>query len=151
MNDDDTEQDAPSSHLGWDLYEAARGWDQMFARRMAERGYPVFAEARARLLSLIGPHGISQRALAEASGLTKQAVQQHLDLLVADGLVTRSLDAGDKRQRQISLSPDGLVMMAIADEVRTEIETGFGARIGPARAQRMKNLVHAFARFTRQN
>lgn len=127
-------------HIGWDLFRAFAVWKNLFARKMSDRGCVWVSEARGALLQHIGPGGISQNMLVEKSGLTKQAVQQHLDDLTHDGILERVPDKQDARRKRVQLTPKGLESQIIANEVKMEIEAELRQMIG---ATRFEALVHA--------
>jgi DNA-binding MarR family transcriptional regulator len=81
-------------------------------------------------LAHLGPSGISQAALAERMGLSKQAVQQLLDLLEADGVVAREPDPADKRARRVVLTELGLKDFAERNKVKRAIEADYCKRLG---------------------
>ena len=63
-------------------------------------------------------------------GLSKQAVQQLVDGLVADGLVERRPDPADKRGNIVVFTRAGLSMLADANIVKLEIEDAYRAKLG---------------------
>ncbi len=117
-------------HVGIDLWRASQAWKQRFVTAMAERGYGWFAEARGGLIEHIGAAGIAQTALVARCGMTKQAVQQHLDALEADGIIERVADAIDSRRKLIRYTKAGLATLAVAREVKREIEAEYAALLG---------------------
>lgn len=117
-------------HIGWTLWQATQAWRREFVAAMAAAGHGWFAQARGNLLVHIGPGGARQGDLAEKAGLTKQAVQQFVDELVADGIVRRSPDETDARARRITLTPAGEAAMRDADRIKLEIESRWRDRIG---------------------
>ncbi|MEL6678418.1 MAG: MarR family winged helix-turn-helix transcriptional regulator [Pseudomonadota bacterium] len=118
-------------HVGWRLHLAYARWKTLFAERMVARGCPWMGEARGALLQHIGADGVSQNVLVARSGLTKQAVQQHLDALVADGIVARLPDPKDARKKRVRLTAKGIEGQHIANAVKLEIEEVFAETLGP--------------------
>jgi DNA-binding MarR family transcriptional regulator len=123
--------DLPPDHIGWTLARAALAWKTEFSAGMVAAGHGWFAQARGNLLQHIGPNGVRQGDLAERAALTKQAVQQFVDDLVADGILARSPDKTDARARRVTLTPAGRAAMRDADRLKAEIETRWRNRIGP--------------------
>lgn len=117
-------------HIGWTLWQATLAWRKDFVAAMAAEGHGWFAQARGNLLVYIGPGGIRQGDLAEKAALTKQAVQQFIDELVTDGIVTRTQDEKDARARWIRLTPLGEAAMRDADRIKVQIETRWRALLG---------------------
>jgi DNA-binding MarR family transcriptional regulator len=118
-------------HLGWALHQALAAWKHRFGRAMRDAGFPAFAEGRGTILMQIGPQGLEQSALVAQTGLTKQAVQQALDLLEAEGLMARVPDAADGRRRRVVLTEAGLEAFASADAAKRAIEAELTAVLGP--------------------
>lgn len=117
-------------HIGWTLWQATQAWRREFVTAMAAAGHGWFTQARGNILVYIGPDGIRQGDLAEKAGLTKQAVQQFVDELVADGIVTRTPDETDARARRVRLTPAGEAAMRDADRIKLQIEGEWRARLG---------------------
>jgi DNA-binding MarR family transcriptional regulator len=133
-------------HIGWDLARAYRGWNSQFRSRMAEAGHGWFAEARGNLLKHIGPYGASQTALATLSGLSKQAVQQHLGDLERDGVIVRHADPLDARKNHVSLSKIGHEAMRSAERIKRDIEIEMSQYLGAGELDRLKHLLGLIAR-----
>ncbi|MEM6898125.1 MAG: helix-turn-helix domain-containing protein, partial [Pseudomonadota bacterium] len=83
-------------HIGVPLWMAAQAWKERFHAAMVEAGHDWFAEGRVNLLGHLNPGGDRQADLVRKSGLSKQAVQQFVDTLVAAGAVERVPDPDDK-------------------------------------------------------
>lgn len=117
-------------HIGWDLHRVNSIWKSKFRQKMVNRGCGWMGEARGGLLQHIGPSGIGQNNLVQKSGLTKQAIQQHLDGLVQDGIVERVPDENDARQKRVQLTLSGVQSTRIANDVKIEIEGEFREALG---------------------
>lgn len=122
--------EAPPDHIGWTLWQAAQLWRAEFIAAMVAAGHPWFGQARANLLQHIGPSGLRQGDLVARAGLTKQAVQQFVDELVADGILMRAKDETDARARWVRLTSAGEAAMRDADRIKAEIEARWRAAIG---------------------
>jgi len=119
-------------HLGWDLWRAAEAWQRRFTLAMRARGFAWFAEARGQLFRFIDAAGVAQGDLAEAAGMTKQAVQQHVDALVADGIVERIPDPADARRWRLRLTADGCRARDVARAIKAELESDYRRLLGAA-------------------
>lgn len=117
-------------HIGWDLWRVTEGWKRRFTAEMVGRGYAWFGEARGNLVQHIGRNGIAQTALAAKAGMTKQAVQQHLDDLVRDGAVERVSDPDDARRKIIRFTALGFTALTVANDVKRDIEEDYRQLIG---------------------
>ena len=70
-------------HIGWAAARFSHAWNTQFHAEMRAAGYDWAGEARAAILAHLPPGGLAQAELTRRIGLTKQAVQQHVDGLVA--------------------------------------------------------------------
>jgi len=130
-------------HVGWRLWNANRAWQQVFVGAMKGAGHAWFTESRAALMAHIPRNGIKQSALLERVGTTKQAVQQILDGLEEDGVVTREPDPDDKRGRIVRYTEKGKAALRDADRVKAEIDGRYVARLGKERFDAlMESLRH---------
>jgi DNA-binding MarR family transcriptional regulator len=137
--------ESPPDHIGWTLWRAAQVWRVEFTKAMVAAGYGWFGQARANLLQHIGPGGVRQGDLAERAGLTKQAVQQFVDELVADGILMRTPDKTDARARRVVLTKAGLAAMLDADRIKAEIEASWRNRLGSDDFDRLDALLRRLA------
>lgn len=130
-------------HIGWDLWRATRVWKQAFTQQMVDHGHGWYGEARGALFRFIGPDGIAQIDLAAQAGMSKQAVQQHLDDLSRDGVITRQPHPGDGRKKRIMLTKAGLGAMQDSEAIKQAIEDDYKRLIG---ARDLETLKSALAR-----
>ena len=131
----------PPDHIGWTLWQAAQAWRREFSRGMVAAGHGWFGQARGNLMQHIGPSGVAQSVLADRAGLTKQAVQQFVDDLAADGIVTREADPTDARARRIVLTERGQAAMRDADRIKAAIEARWRDHLGTAEYDRLDSLL----------
>lgn len=117
-------------HIGFDLWRAAQAWKSVYEAEMVQRGFTWFGEARSSLVPHIPPEGIAQTLLVTKAGISKQAVQQHLDDLVRDGVVERVADPADARRKIVRYTAKGVEALHVANEVKREIEARYRSGIG---------------------
>jgi DNA-binding MarR family transcriptional regulator len=127
--------------LGQLLGQAATLWLRRLRQDVAARGFPFFAEARAEVLAHVPAEGLPQAALSTRMGITKQAVQQHIDQLVADGAVSRETDPHDRRLKIVRLTDLGLAARAEADRTRRSIETDIRLAVGDKGYKRLRKAL----------
>lgn len=101
-------------------HEQLRG---AFARELHARGHS--AGASGDVLLHLPPDGLAQATLTDRMGLSKQAVQQLVDRLEAQGAVKREPDLIDKRMKRVVPTPAGLALL----QARREVEIGLDARL----------------------
>ena len=130
-------------HVGWSLWRANEHWQRAFRAEMVASGHRWFAEARANVLPHLDRTGTRQAVLAARMQLSKQAIQQFIDGLVADGIVERSADPDDARGRIVRFTKAGLEVLLAANVVKRRIEADFRRRLGKTRyLQLCEALAH---------
>ncbi|MER9139945.1 MarR family transcriptional regulator [Mesorhizobium sp. M0830] len=141
----DKKTEALPDHIGWRLWQASRAWQAEFAAAMRSAGHGWFTEARAGLLGHIARAGIRQSALIERSAISKQAVQQLLDGLEAEGIVERLPDPQDGRGKLVRHTRKGLDALRDGDRIKMEIERRYVSRIGEERFTALMGALRALA------
>ncbi|MEI9420744.1 MarR family winged helix-turn-helix transcriptional regulator [Mesorhizobium sp. Cs1299R1N1] len=129
----DEKTEALPDHVGWRLWQASRAWQVEFAAAMRAAGHAWFSEARAGLLGHIPRNGTHQSALIERAATSKQAVQQLLDGLEAEGVLERLPDPRDGRGKLVRYTRKGLDALRDGDRIKLQIERGYIDRIGEQR------------------
>ena len=117
-------------HVGWRLWQASRAWQGEFAEAMRAAGHGWFSESRAGLLGHIARRGTRQAALIERAGISKQAVQQLLDGLEAEGVIERVSDPEDKRGKVVVYTEKGLAALDDGDRIKLDIERRYRQHLG---------------------
>lgn len=133
------------SSLGFLLIRCGQLWNERaIARVNAEAGRPVLREAHTRLLPwLQAPGGIRITELAEAVGVTKQAVQPLVAELARDGIVDVTVDPDDGRARRVTLTVRGVEAMLHGTGVLEALEAELGPTLGKGEARELKRLLTA--------
>ena len=129
-------------HVGWRLWRANRAWQAEFAAAMRAAGHGWFTEARASLLGHLSRAGSRQAMLIERMGISKQAIQQLLDGLEAEGIVERAADPRDARGKLVRYTAKGLAALQDGDAIKFQIEQGYRRRLG---ADGLAALMQALA------
>ena len=142
IDEREADTDAPD-HVGWALWQCFAAWKRRFGAEMRAAGHPAFAEARGSLLMHVGPGGVGQTELVALTGLTKQAVQQALEILEAEGLVRRTPDPDDARRRRVVRTEAGRAAFAQAAAVKRRIESDLATAIGAQALTEFRSLLAA--------
>lgn len=130
-------------HVGWQLAQAYSSWERRFEERMARAGYPWVTEAKASVLQHLDRAGTPQAELADKMQLSKQAVQQFVDQLVAAGIVERQPHPQDARGRLIFFTKAGLAFLAQANRAKRDIEREYRRLIGTRQFAELSKLLGA--------
>lgn len=132
-----------ASSLGYLLIRCSQIWgDRAIAAVNLEAGAPVLREAHTRLLPhLQDPAGIRITDLAQAVGVTKQAVQPLVAELATMGLVRTEADTGDARARRVYLTPFGLEALMHGTGILLQIEAQLAVRLGQRTREALKRQL----------
>jgi len=106
------------------------------------RGHGWYGDARGAIAIHLDPRGLPQSELVRRMGISKQAVQQLLDGLEADGIVRREADPEDGRSRRVVYTAKGLASLREGVTVKRAIEDDFKERLGE---RKFEALVRALA------
>ena len=119
-------------HVGWRLWRLARRWKATFDAEMTRLGYGFMAEARGEVLGHLRPAGAPQASIAAALGISKQAVQQLVDELDAEGIVARLPNPADARGKLVMLTAKGREALLAGNRVKQAIEAEYRGALGEA-------------------
>lgn len=125
--------------------QLAEAWRDRYRQEMARRGFPWHLSAVGDLLDHLPPEGMSQAALTNSTGLTKQAVQQSLDQLEKHGVLRRETDPADKRARRIVLTELGLRNLSERQTVLEAIEESARAVLGKKGSKKLRKSLRELA------
>ncbi len=120
------------------LFKAARvANERALARVAADAPAPAVRAAHTALFPHLDFDGIRLTDLASRVGVTKQAVGQLVDDLVAAGMVERVSDPTDKRAKRIRFSRRGYAGLMQGLSVLRDIEASLKSALG---ARRMREF-----------
>src|ERR1700734_3155059 len=91
--------------IGRRLAQVARAVERAFDEALAEAGGPL--PVWLILLNLKIHKPANQRELAEAVGVREATLTHHLNAMDADGLITRTRDAANRRIQVVTLTDKG--------------------------------------------
>jgi DNA-binding MarR family transcriptional regulator len=133
------------------LFAAARLYNERALARVQKRA-PQARLAHTQLFPHIDLDGTRATDLAARVGITKQAVGQLVDELVALGLLERQDDPRDRRAQLIRFTDEGLAELVRGFDVLDGIERELGKLVGAATLARLRRdlatLTPALARLT---
>jgi DNA-binding MarR family transcriptional regulator len=132
--------------LGKLLQTASEGWQGELRRALSDQTPSAALGAGAAVLACLDPaSGISQTALTAQMSLSKQAVQQLLDQLEAQGLVRREPDPADRRAKRVALTPAGADAAAARAMASTELDARLREKLGRKRFKGLRKALRELA------
>jgi DNA-binding MarR family transcriptional regulator len=142
-----TDQDVPLIGLLAELKGAIS--DELYGH-LGERGYGDLRPAHGCVFGYLKGGGDRLTALAERSGLTKQAVGEAVADLERLGYVERVPDPADGRAKIIRLTERGREALAEAAEIFAGIEARFAAEVGEERFEEFRETLRRLFRVIRE-
>jgi DNA-binding MarR family transcriptional regulator len=114
--------------------------DEMRAR-LHEQGFEEIREPHGHVFRFLhqGPMRLSD--MAERSGLTKQALGEHVDFLESHGYVAREPDPADGRAKLVVATERGEAAMAAARQVFADVERSWAHRLGAERIRALRQTL----------
>ena len=127
------------------LQGMADNWQSELRRSLADRAPAAALGAGAAILKQLDGAGLSQTALTARMGLSKQAVQQLLDQLEADGLVKREADPADRRAKRVQLTEPGIKAAAARQSAEALLEETLREKLGKKRFKAFRKVLRELA------
>lgn len=116
--------------LGYAALFLGYAYAEAVMARVERRGYLGVRFAQGFLIQHLVGGEPTVGEIAEAQGVSPQAVSQALDELVALGYVERRVDPTDARRRRVALTPLGWEMVEATREARRSVEVALVRRLG---------------------
>ncbi|WP_243858342.1 MarR family winged helix-turn-helix transcriptional regulator [Mycobacterium sp. DL440] len=104
-------------------------------------GHTSLRPAHARLMVFLGWEGSRISDIARAQDVSKNAIGQLVDELVALGYVERVADPDDRRAKIVRYTQQGVDMMADAAAVGERLDTEIADIIGPRRLGQLRSTL----------
>jgi DNA-binding MarR family transcriptional regulator len=123
--------------VGQLLFRAARLFNERAMARV-QRRVPAARLAHTTLLPHIDLDGTRQTEIARRAGVSKQAVNQLVDDMVAAGMLARAPDPADGRAQLVRFTDEGLAQLLSGLDVLDTIEIDLGADVGALTLDRMR-------------
>jgi len=119
-------------HAGWRVARLFRQWKAEYEAAMTELGHGFIAEARGAVIGHLRLSGAPQSRVAAELGISKQAVQQLVDELEAEGIVERVPNPEDARGKLVRLTGRGAAALRDSNRIKQQIEDRYRAVLGDA-------------------
>lgn len=115
--------------------------DESLQNRLRESGYPALSRTKSMIMVNVSD-GITRSAdLARNLGISRQAIQQTLGEMEADGLLSLKPDPTDRRAKIVQFSRRGRGIGTAAFEVLSEIEQELAKRLGKRAVEELKKAL----------
>lgn len=119
-----------SNNLPRLLREFSRDFERRIWNALIERGYTDIRQSHSAVFANLGMGAVRVTELAERARVTQQAMGKMLKELERLGYVTRAIDAGDKRAKEIKLTERGVALAQDSLEVVDKITAQYAERAG---------------------
>ncbi len=144
-NSDRTEFSAPREFLVDQMRDIFLATAAELGHRLRAAGYYAPTAAQIAVMSQIPPGGIRLIELAMKSGVTKQAVHQMADQLVAAGVLQRVPDPRDGRSKLLRPTAYASEAYAVSREILTEIHSNWRQSLGEESYLALEKALAALA------
>jgi DNA-binding MarR family transcriptional regulator len=112
------------------------------ARRLRQEADAGLTPSQLSALAVIENHGpLTLGALAEHERVAPPSITKVVSKLEADGLVTRTADAGDRRVARVATSEKGAALIAESRRRKTAWLTGRINQLDPAQQHRLADAL----------
>ena len=126
------------------LLHANRAMEQVMLQRLEQAGDPGLRMGHLTVLRVLPPHGVARlNALAEAAGVTRQAIAQIVAELADLGVVEVEVDTSDRRARVVGYTDTGRTGYETAMRAFAGIEADLATSLGPRRLAGLKSALRA--------
>ncbi|MER5419007.1 MarR family winged helix-turn-helix transcriptional regulator [Streptosporangium roseum] len=110
-------------------------------RQLADEGFEGIRYVHGSVFRYIDPEGSRLTALAERSGLTKQALGELVGDLEDHGYLERIADEADRRAKIIRLTGQGRMAQAAAARILADVEQRWSRLIGRDQVAMMRRTL----------
>ncbi|MBF6216029.1 MarR family transcriptional regulator [Nocardia puris] len=112
------------------LVEATRAYESALNRDLRAALDPDLRPAHYAVFRHLSPEGSRVTALADAAGMTQQAMGELITHLERRGYVERRVDPSDKRARLVMTTESGRAAVAFAADRLAELDGKLSAALG---------------------
>jgi DNA-binding MarR family transcriptional regulator len=123
------------------LTAVARWIEHRHMTSFADAGYDDVRVAHNAVFTRIPAGGIRLTDLAAQSGVSKQAMAELVDELVAKGYLERVPDPADGRAKLLVMAPRGAASHEVTLRIFADIEAELAAVVGPERLEEVRDVL----------
>ena len=130
-----------SNNLSRLLWEFSRDFQARVLAGTAARGYPDIRPSHSKVFSNLGTGAVRVTELAERAQVTQQAMGKMLKELERLGYIARDVDSGDKRAKEIRLTPRGVELVSQSLAVVEEVRASYAEKIGQGELEELESRL----------
>ncbi len=119
-----------SNNLPRLLREFSKDFERRIWQQLGARGYPDVRPSHSAVFANLGMGAVRVTELAERAQVTQQAMGKMLKELERMGYVSRGVDSGDKRAKEIRLTQRGIDLAQDSLEAVEEVRDYYAGKIG---------------------
>ncbi|GEM_PF-491173 len=132
-----------SNNLSRLLREFSRDFERRIFGALASRGYSDIRSSHSAVFANLGMGAVRVTELAERAQVTQQAMGKMLKELERMGYISRDIDSGDKRAKEIRLTERGIQLAMDCMEVVDEVMAHYRARIGEEELSHLEDCLRS--------
>jgi len=126
--------------------EFSKDFERRTLKALQERGHEQIRPSHSILFSNLGFGSVRVTELAERAQVTQQAMGKMLKEVERMGYITRDIDTGDKRAKEIRLTKQGIDLVRDSMEVVDEVREYYAEKVGAEQLDqleaRLREAVH---------
>lgn len=131
----------PETPMMWQLLRTFIWMDRGLQKNLQRRGWPEVSRTESQVLLLIS-EGIQRPIdMARALGLTRQAINQTINLLTKKGFVIMAEDPRDRRCKIVEFGGDNMAIRKDARYILAVLEEELRGKIGASAFKGLKRLA----------
>lgn len=119
-----------SNNLARLLREFSRDFERRIYESLSRRGYTDVRSSHSAVFANLGMGAVRVTELAERAQVTQQAMGKMLKEIERLGYISRDIDSGDKRAKEIRLTARGVQLAEDSMAAYAEVRDYYKARIG---------------------
>ena len=133
-----------SNNLARLLREFSRDFERRIHARLLDRGYDDIRPSHSAVFANLGMGAVRVTELAMRAQVTQQAMGKMLKEIERLGYISRDIDSGDKRAKDIRLTEKGIQLAEDCVEITAEVRAEYAQRVGAGELDQLEaNLRRA--------
>mgnify|MGYP001822246132 CR=1 FL=1 len=119
-----------SNNLARLLREFSKDFERRIYSQLAAHGFADIRASHSAVFANLGMGAVRVTELAERAQVTQQAMGKMLKELEQKGYITRAIDTGDKRAKEIKMTEKGIELTLVSLKIVDEIHEQYVELIG---------------------